>query len=81
MLIPRHTVLRPKSNIIITNEFGPPDELDCVQCVHCTGAIKIVAGSGKKRGFCMKCMGPTCGQPDCENGCRPAAKLIYGKDA
>lgn len=78
MLIPKLTVPSPKSNIIIAHEMGKVDEWDCVQCVHCTGAIKIEAGSGKKRGFCMKCMGPTCGQPDCESGCRPAKKLIYG---
>ena len=33
-----------------------------LQCVHCGGHWTPIKGSGKMRGFCMKCNGPICGE-------------------
>lgn len=35
-------------------------------CCHCGGHFQMVKGSGKRRGFCMKCMKITCGAPECD---------------
>ena len=78
MLLPKLTVPRPKSNIIITHGSGRVDEFDCVSCVHCGKVMKIEAGSGKERGFCMSCMGPTCGKDGCEKTCTPMERTLYG---
>lgn len=39
---------------------------DTVQCVHCQRHYERVPGSGKVRGFCLRCMGPTCGTARCD---------------
>ena len=47
---------------------------DTLQCVHCQAHFVVVKGSGKKRGFCTRCMGPTC-SPQCHE-CRPAEQQL-----
>ena len=44
---------------------GHTKEFETRQCVHCSGHWVVVHGSGNKRGFCMKCMGPLCGKEAC----------------
>lgn len=46
-----------------------------LQCVHCGAHFLSVKGSGIKRGFCTKCMGPTCGKSQCFR-CKPYEKQI-----
>lgn len=41
------------------------------QCAHCGGHFQMVKGSGTRRGFCIKCMKITCGNPGCDF-CIPA---------
>lgn len=36
-----------------------------LQCVHCGKHWIPIRGSGIKRGFCQKCMGPLCGSASC----------------
>jgi hypothetical protein len=76
-LIPRHTVPRPESNIIVTDHMGRVEEWDCIHCVHCSMVMKVGPGAGK-RGFCMNCMGPLCGKTSCLTTCTPIDKVIYG---
>ena len=64
MILHKHSVRNPSSNIIITDPDGPGFECDLLQCVHCGRHWKVESGSRKKRGFCYKCMGVHCG-PDC----------------
>lgn len=40
-------------------------EIKTLQCVHCGGHFPHQPGSGKIRGFCMRCNGPICG-PNCQ---------------
>jgi len=39
---------------------------DTLQCVHCQHTWIPIRGSGKERGFCMRCHGPTCGTKECD---------------
>lgn len=55
-----HTASRPKGNIQFFGEGGFR-EADTLQCVHCQAHWVVQPGSGRQRGFCMRCMGPTCG--------------------
>lgn len=38
---------------------------DTVKCVHCGHNWIPIKGSGKERGWCLKCNGPVCGDHDC----------------
>ncbi len=48
---------------------------DTKQCCHCGQHYVSVKGSGKIRGFCMRCMGPTCGAVSCDT-CIPMEKQL-----
>lgn len=45
-------------NIVMSGEM--------LQCVHCQHNWIVCRGSGRHRGWCMKCGGPTCGSKACE---------------
>lgn len=61
----QHTALRPKGNIVVAGPDGTI-EGDTLQCVHCGVHWVVRPGSGRRRGFCTKCGGPTCGRQGCE---------------
>ena len=72
----RVTVRRPAGQVLVT---GPPElemEGETLQCVHCQMHWVVEVGSGKLRGFCRNCMGPTCGKQLCMEHCIPAEKMI-----
>ena len=50
-------------------------ERDCLQCVHCQYTWFVEPGSGKERGWCTGCDGPTCGGKECQV-CVPFMKRI-----
>jgi hypothetical protein len=35
------------------------------QCCHCGNHFAMIKGSGKKRGYCLKCNSITCGALEC----------------
>lgn len=74
-----YTAFKPKGNII---GFGPGRayEADTLQCVHCQAHWVVQPGSGRKRGFCVRCMGPTCGHPQCD-ACVPFEKWLESVEA
>ena len=49
-------------------------EIGTAQCVHCSGHFPIQPGSGKIRGFCLRCNGPICG-PKCAK-CVPVEQML-----
>lgn len=57
--------------------MGPEGETnrDTVACVHCRAHWMVDPGSGRERGYCLKCAGPTCGSPDCYE-CVPYEAMI-----
>lgn len=69
-----HSTPRAKGLIIVSGENGTV-QTDTVCCVHCRHHWEFKPGSGKDRGFCMKCMGPTCGAKVCDP-CNPYRKQM-----
>ena len=51
---------------------------DTLQCVHCQAHFVVVKGSGRKRGWCLNCNGPTC-SPICSE-CYPAEKQMQDEE-
>ena len=49
-------------------------EAGTAQCCHCGGHWVVRPGSGKIRGWCMRCNGPVCG-PACAK-CVPTEQLL-----
>lgn len=39
---------------------------ETLQCRHCQMHWQVMPGSGKRRGWCPHCAGPTCGAAKCE---------------
>ena len=48
---------------------------DTLQCCHCNTHWIIHPGSGIERGWCLKCMGPTCGLSRCYQ-CTPFEQVL-----
>lgn len=59
--------MRPEAGLITVVDPGmdrPLSETPTMQCVHCGRHFAVCPGSGKTRGWCMRCNGPICG-PGC----------------
>ena len=67
---------RPKGYLLVTGPVGVEDEGETLQCVHCGMHWRVQPGSGRQRGYCMNCDGPTCGKKVCMTKCVPAEKKI-----
>ena len=61
----QHTHTKVSGDIIITDENNNVHQMESLKCVHCQHTWIIKPGSGRKRGWCLKCMGPTCGSQEC----------------
>mgnify|MGYP001581667523 FL=1 len=46
-------------------------ERDTLQCRHCLYTWCVEPGSGRQRGWCTMCDGPTCGSRECSERCLP----------
>lgn len=62
--------MRADGYIIVVEPDRPTFEADTAQCVHCEKHWMIQRGSGIRRGFCLRCSGPTCGSARCQR-CLP----------
>jgi hypothetical protein len=58
---------------------GKVTESDTKMCVHCGAHFLVIPGSRRIRGFCLPCMGVTCGSPGCIE-CRPMEKWLDQQD-
>lgn len=58
----------------ILNDLGNP-VADTLQCAHCGGHFEVKPGSGKRRGWCLKCSAPLCGQAGCMV-CVPMERML-----
>jgi hypothetical protein len=63
---------RKATGAIIVEGMHVADTLRCVHCGHVWIPIK---GSGRKRGYCTKCNGVTCGAHKCDT-CYPFEKQL-----
>lgn len=77
MLIqPKHSVLKPHGILIINDPALPHEvQIDYLKCVHCGRMWRVEPGSGRRRGFCTRCMQVTCGNPACE-ACVPEERKL-----
>ncbi len=66
-------------HITIVDPDKPIYERDTLQCVHCQKHWIVEPGSGRQRGWCLKCNGPLCGAQKCMTECVPFEKKIYGE--
>ena len=69
------SVRKPDGYTRTTGPHGEVVDADTLQCKHCNGHFEVVAGSGRLRGFCRRCMGYTCGRPECMI-CLPAEQRL-----
>ncbi len=58
--------LKEAGYIQITGLDGNVTERHTLQCVHCGMHWVPEPGSGRVRGFCLRCHGVTCGKPVCD---------------
>lgn len=56
---------RAHGAIINVGPSGAETHVDTKQCVHCGEHFPYQKGSGRLRGFCMRCMDMTCGSHRC----------------
>ncbi len=69
-------VRKPDGYTKTTGPYGEIVDADTLQCSHCGCHFEVVAGSGKLRGFCTRCMGYVCGQPFCMMHCHTAEQKL-----
>lgn len=62
--------------IIMDDGSGPTEVAATLCCGHCNAHWIVVKGSGRKRGFCLKCYKALCGKPECMSGCEPFEKRM-----
>ncbi len=67
--------MRPAGYFVSTDPDGRITEGETLQCVHCNAHWIVRPGSGIKRGWCLRCMGPHCGQAACWS-CEPFEKKL-----
>jgi hypothetical protein len=76
-IIRKHTPRKAMGYIALSDPDLPNIvERETVMCVHCQMHWQIEPGSGKERGFCINCGGPTCGKEACETMCVPFMQAI-----
>lgn len=54
---------------------------DVLMCMHCQYIWEPEPGSGRKRGWCFNCEGPTCGKQACAEGCKHWEQVIEEMEA
>lgn len=59
--------------VLVTDPETGTQDFMTLMCVHCNRHWRYVPGSGRERGFCLRCMGPTCGRRRCDE-CIPVEK-------
>jgi hypothetical protein len=71
-----------RSGILISTPFDSDRVVICdtVQCCHCGRQWVYQKGSGRKRGFCLRCKGITCGNANCD-ACVPFEQQLENSEA
>jgi hypothetical protein len=60
-----HSAARPHGYVAFGDRSGRLRESDTLQCCHCGRHWVVQPGSGRKRGFCLRCGQVTCGGAEC----------------
>jgi uncharacterized paraquat-inducible protein A len=64
-------VLRPHGALFATHFDGKQEERDLLTCAHCDLTWAVIPGSGRRRGYCLRCAQVLCGKAECMAGCTP----------
>ncbi len=70
------TARRPMAHVTITDPDAPMQEYDTLMCMHCQAHWIVEPGSGRRRGWCNSCNGPTCGSESCATTCLHWEKMF-----
>lgn len=73
-IIGYHSAPSAHGHITTQDWDGRTIEIDTRQCCHCGGHFPVTPGSGRKRGYCLKCNDVTCGRAHCDE-CRSYKKF------
>ncbi len=60
-----HKYNKPSGQFIVSDPIRGVKEYYSASCCHCGFNWWVIPGSGRKRGWCMKCMHLTCGKKEC----------------
>lgn len=71
-----------RSGILISTPIdgGPVVVTDTVSCCHCGRVWLWRPGSGRRRGYCMRCHGITCGSALCD-ACAPQEQQLENAES
>lgn len=76
MNVSRYSSRHASGHYLVSDEEGRTTaEGETLSCVHCQRTWAIQPGSGRSRGFCFHCMGPTCGGAGCQT-CTPFERRL-----
>jgi hypothetical protein len=65
---------------VTTGPYGELVHADTLTCVHCQHTWEYVQGSGRRRGWCLRCHGVTCGAAACM-ACVPVDRRLENAEA
>jgi hypothetical protein len=74
--VKEHTARRPMGTTFLVDPVMGTQEADTLMCCHCQHHWQVEPGSGKQRGWCLRCDQPTCGKAACEEKCVPFEKAL-----
>jgi len=67
MPLPRLNSREDGTSVFTDRETGKPLAVfRTLMCRHCGAHFHVIPGSGRQRGWCMSCGGPTCGKVECD---------------
>lgn len=78
-IIGKYSLRKPSGHFFISDPEGG-SEGDTFSCKHCGLIQHVNPQSGKERGYCAMCHGPTCGRLKCQS-CEPLMKKIEAMEA
>jgi hypothetical protein len=67
--------MKPDGWIEVFNPDGTSKVMETYKCCHCQKHCIVNPGTGKRRGYCMRCNRKTCGDPACDP-CHPWQKKL-----
>ena len=70
-----HTPRRASGYLVIVSPTGTI-EGETLSCVHCQYTWQVEPESRRKRGFCFRCNGATCGKKKCAKVCIPFEQAL-----
>lgn len=62
--------------LVTADRNGNKVERETRQCVHCQATWVYQPGSKRRYGFCLKCHGVICGNPECQQCKGPFEKQV-----